>query len=81
MKKSEIFYLDDRNNIVDKSVATHSIIREYDEKGNLINEIFSQNKNTKKIRIKSYDEYTEKEKQFLASLTDKDGNHIFDRKK
>ena len=38
--KSEVFYLDDDNNIVDESVATKMIIREYDENYDLVNEKF-----------------------------------------
>ena len=35
MLKSEISYLDENNNIVDREKATHSIIRQTDEEGNL----------------------------------------------
>ena len=38
--KSEIIYLDDNKNIVSKDKATRAIIRELDEKGNLVREIF-----------------------------------------
>ena len=38
--KSEISYLDDNNNIVDEEHATHAIVRELDENGNLVRETF-----------------------------------------
>ena len=76
MKKSEIFYLDDEDNIVGKDEATHSIIREMDDDGNLVSESFSFDKDFVKKRIKSYDEYTDEEKEFFASFVDKDGNHF-----
>lgn len=36
--KSEIYYLDNQGNPIDKSKATTAIIRELDSKGNLIQE-------------------------------------------
>lgn len=38
--KSDIFYFDDQDHMVEKENATHAIIREYDEAGNFTNEIF-----------------------------------------
>lgn len=35
---SEIYYMDDNNNIVDESVATKAVIRECTEDGELISE-------------------------------------------
>ena len=82
MEKSKIFYLDDNNNIVDKDKATRSIIQEFDENGNMVREIFGRNKNVpiEKVKMRSYDEFTEEEKDFLAGFVDKDGNHPFARK-
>ncbi len=40
MAKSEIIYFDDNGSIVDKEKATKAVIRELDENGNLVNEIF-----------------------------------------
>lgn len=37
---AEIYYFDDDGNAVDKEKATRAIIRELDENGELINEIF-----------------------------------------
>ena len=36
----KIYYLDDENNIVDKSGATHAIIKEFDKEGNPVTEKF-----------------------------------------
>lgn len=38
--KSEIYYFDDNDKMVDKEKATKAIIRELDENGNLVREIF-----------------------------------------
>lgn len=38
--KSEIYYFDDEDNIVEKENATKAVIRELDENGNLVNEIW-----------------------------------------
>lgn len=46
MAKSEIIYFDDNGSIVDKEKATKAIIRELDENGNLVNEIFGTIDNT-----------------------------------
>lgn len=40
--KSEIFYLDNEDNLVDKESSTHAIVREYDENGSLVNEVFME---------------------------------------
>lgn len=40
LKKEEVFYLDDDNNIVDKDLATKFISRETNEKGELVKESF-----------------------------------------
>ncbi len=64
-EKNEIVYLDDNNNIVEKEVATHAIIREYDENGNLINETFMVNKNSD---TKEELNLTEEEKEFLNGI-------------
>lgn len=38
--KSEVYYLDDEDNVVEKEKATKAVIRELDDKGNLVNEIW-----------------------------------------
>ena len=42
--KRELIYLDDENHIVESDKATHAVIRETDENGNLVKEIISQDK-------------------------------------
>ena len=51
--KSEISYLDDNNNIVDEEHATHAIVRELDENGNLVRETFLvvNNENDERMAI------------------------------
>lgn len=44
-QNSEIIYFDDNDNIVDKENATRAVIRELDENGNLVREIFGTVKN------------------------------------
>lgn len=79
--RSEIFYLDDNNNYADKETATHSIIRQTDENGMLVGEVFSVNKNARRRKLKTWDEFTEEEKQFLRRFRDKDGNYPWADKK
>lgn len=63
--KSEIFYLDDNNNIVDKELSTRSIVREYDENGNLVNEIF------RKKQIENSSELTEEQLRIIEEFDEK----------
>ena len=44
---SEIYYLDEKNNVVDSNIATHCVIREFTADGNLICETwgFTENYN------------------------------------
>lgn len=39
--KAQIFYMDDAGNVVPKEKATKAIIRETDDKGNLVQETFA----------------------------------------
>lgn len=40
--KSDILFLDDNDNVVEQDQATHAIVRDYDEVGNLIKETFAK---------------------------------------
>ena len=79
--RSEIFYLDDNNNYANKGEHTRTIIRELDEQGRVVNEVFSFNDiSDHLIEITPYDELTEEQKDFLAGFVDKDGNHPWPKK-
>ena len=43
---SEIFYLDEKHNVVDSSIATRCVIREYTKDGHLIRETWASPKTT-----------------------------------
>ena len=43
--RSNVFYFDDDNNIVEKEFATYSIIQEFDDQGNFIRETIVREKN------------------------------------
>ena len=44
--RTELVYLDNNNNVVEKEAATKAIIKEIDENGKLIREIFGKVDNT-----------------------------------
>ena len=68
--KSEIFYLDDDNNIVSQENATHAIIREYDKSGNLVNENFMVKTS------ESSDEFSEEDLELLKEFDEKYANNL-----
>ena len=54
--KTEVFYLDERHNIVDEKTATKVVIRECDENGSLIREVFGYtDRMVEKQRMKEMD--------------------------
>lgn len=63
--KTEIYYLDEEHNIVDAEKATEAIIRELDDKGNLVSENYMQLKKEEKVEEK---EYTEEEIEIFKKL-------------
>ena len=63
--KSEIFYLDDNNNIVDEESYTHGIIRETDENGNRVRETYFVRENPE---YKGKIVVTEEDVEFLRSM-------------
>ena len=76
MLKSEISYLDENNNIVDREKATHSIIRQTDEEGNLVMEEFSVDETVPLVDLEDYDDFTEYEKEFIDGFVDADSNNF-----
>lgn len=79
--KSEIFYLDDDNNIVSEENATHAIIREYDKSGNLVRENFMVKASERSDDLSDEDiellkEFEEKYANNLVRLNVSDGKNL-----
>lgn len=79
--KSEIFYLDDDNNIVSEENATHAIIREYDKSGNLVKENFMVKASERSDDLSDEDiellkEFEEKYANNLVRLNVSDGKNL-----
>lgn len=58
--KIEKIYLDDNNNIVEPEKATRGVIRELDEKGNLVRETWGTFKKVEPISDDEIDTYIDK---------------------
>lgn len=57
IKNAETYYLDDDGNLVDPEKATRGVIRELDENGNLIREIWGTFEKQPEISDEELDEY------------------------
>ena len=73
---TRIYYLDANNNIVNKEEATHFIVQELDENGNLINETFGYTKENFEPEIK-VGKPSKKIQDVLDSFVDRHGEHPF----
>lgn len=74
------YFLDDDNNIVESDKATHTIIQELDDNGNLIREVFGYTKIPQK-EVED-DGFLDKEpspaiQKVLDDYVDLDGSHPF----
>lgn len=55
--KIETYYLDDDGNIVEPEKATRGVIRELDEKGNLVRETFGRFEEQEEVSDEEFDAY------------------------
>lgn len=69
--KSDIFYFDDEDKMVDKEKATHAIVREYDDNGNLVHETF-----VKFNQVENSNELSEEDLKLIAEFDEKYGSSL-----
>ena len=74
----KIYYLDDDNNIVEIEKATHFIMQELDENGNLIKESFGVLNSDNNINDEEMlEEPSDEIKEILNNYKDRNGNYMF----
>ena len=76
---NKTYYLDDKNNIVSSEEATHIVVQELDEKGQLVNETFAipESRMNGEVHSEPIPEPSDEVKNILDNYVDRNGNHIF----
>lgn len=73
------YFLDDNNNIVDQDKATHFMVEDFDEKGELIEETFGMINASSQAKDKNVfeGEVTPEMQEVLDNYKDRNGNYMF----